>query len=161
MPDKAELYSIFASYPSKEHVQKFCKIGHGATTCRYLARRGTDFRCVKAVVSLKESLDKKVQEGSLGPQGDNCPGTLGFIIDKQKLLLGHTTIHHEAGKVTEGKFEGIEIIYGLVGVGGFSMTEKETQVAITPEGITFTAAAHPNLGSETILFEEPQKYSVI
>ena len=152
MPSPKELYSTFSSFPSKEHVEVVCKRGKGAETCRYLVM-SSDYGCAKAKAR-REVLDRRAQEGKMKAQGDNCSGTLGFIIDNQDLLKGNRTEHREAGYDREGPFDGIRLEDGIFKVAGFSINERFAQIEIRPEGIIFSA---PLVGSAIVFFNKPRE----
>jgi hypothetical protein len=58
---------------SDEMLKKICKIGAGKECCRYLACGAGGFECLKNS-SLKAIMDKRVNEGTMNAQGDNCDG---------------------------------------------------------------------------------------
>jgi len=153
MPNSKELYSTFSSFPSKEHIKNVCKRGKGAETCRFLIM-GPNFECAKAT-ALREALNRRAKEGSMEARGDNCPGTLGFIIDHQELLKGNRTLHIEDGvEDTEGTLEGLKLENGILQVEGFGMAEDFARVDIMRGGIIFSA---PYVGSATIFFDKPRE----
>lgn len=53
-----------------------CQMGKGAQTCAYLTVTGDGWQCAKTVdmVGIKMSIDKRLQEGTMTAQGDNCDG---------------------------------------------------------------------------------------
>jgi hypothetical protein len=56
-----------------DKVFKVCKIGQGKECCRYLAAGINGFLCLKLTEG-KKNLDKRVSEGNINAQGDNCEG---------------------------------------------------------------------------------------
>jgi hypothetical protein len=158
MPSPAELASKFASFPGGHQVQEVCKSGQGVAQCRYLVEHasstGTRSYCRKASSYERDRIDTAVAQGECEAQGDNCPGTLRFIMDNQDLLMGNRTVHHEAGEDTPGTFRGITRRNGIVNVEGIGFTEESADVSITPEGITFSARY---IGYATVFFDKPQE----
>lgn len=55
-----------------------CKLGRGHETCRYLIMAPTGFECVKFHAGVKALLDKRVEDGAMNAQGDNCEGDLNI-----------------------------------------------------------------------------------
>ena len=158
MPSPAELRSKFTAFPTTQHVQAVCRAGQGEGQCRYLSQRvnlaGTKNYCWKGSEYERECIDTQVAQGYVEAQGDNCPGTLGFVIDNQGLLMGNRTVHHEAGEDYEGTFTGINQRNGIIEVAGIGTAEKSVDVSISHEGIVFAARY---IGFATIFFDKPQK----
>jgi len=151
-----ELYAKFSAFPPEQHVQTICELGTDIQHCRYLAmvpdRQGAP-ECAKAS-NLRQVLNQRVSDADMVAQGDNCPGTLGFVIENQELLMGNKVIHHEAGEDTPLVFDGIRTNKGFIEVGGFMMNEDFVQIGITPDGITFNA---PYIGYAKVLFERVEQ----
>lgn len=55
------------------HAKDICKLGQSESCCRYLMIGGKDFQCAKLTLH-KDSINKKVENGELNAQGDNCDG---------------------------------------------------------------------------------------
>ncbi len=51
-----------------------CKIGTGATTCRFLVADANGLQCAKLDASLRGVIDWRVVNKTMNAQGDNCPG---------------------------------------------------------------------------------------
>ena len=60
-------------FPDYEYVEKVCKLGKGAYTCRYLTVTGRGWSCEKGS-TLKTLFDKRVALKQMNARGDNCPG---------------------------------------------------------------------------------------
>lgn len=58
---------------TEQRATDVCKRGQGADCCRYLAVHN-GWRCAKLTDGLREMIDKRIAEGTMGAQGDNCPG---------------------------------------------------------------------------------------
>ena len=59
---------------SDEHVEAVCKIGQREATCAYLLMSpGEGFICAKGS-SVEATIRAKLAAGTIGAQGDNCPG---------------------------------------------------------------------------------------
>jgi hypothetical protein len=58
---------------TEERSIEICKRGQGAECCRYLAVY-EGFRCAKLTDGLREMIDKRSAEGTMGAKGDNCEG---------------------------------------------------------------------------------------
>ncbi|MGB7240679.1 MAG: hypothetical protein WBC93_01155 [Sulfitobacter sp.] len=52
-----------------EFVKDTCKVGQGATCCKYLMM-GNGWECAKASPSMKSTIDAR----DMNAKGDNCPG---------------------------------------------------------------------------------------
>ena len=55
------------------YVKDVCKIGQGATCCRYLVIGPKGFECVRDT-DMKEYLDSRVAMETMVARGDNCDG---------------------------------------------------------------------------------------
>jgi len=58
---------------SKIHLNQVCKIGQGNECCRYLMDGPEGLECVKHT-SIKELVDRRVEDKLRVYQGDNCAG---------------------------------------------------------------------------------------
>ncbi|MCL4366294.1 hypothetical protein M1437_03645 [Patescibacteria group bacterium] len=158
MPSPEELRLKFTAFPTVQHVQSVCRAGQGAEQCRYLSQHvsltGTQNYCSRGSEYERERRDEQVARGDIKARGDNCPGTLGFVIDNQELLMGNRTVHHEAGKDYEGTFTGVHQRNGIIEVAGIGTTARSVDVNISQEGIVFSARY---IGFATIFFEKPQE----
>ena len=56
----------------ENHVRDVCKVGQGKECCRYLTRGLNGWSCEK--LTHAAYFDKRVAEGNMFAQGDNCPG---------------------------------------------------------------------------------------
>jgi len=57
-----------------EWAKRVCQVGQGAACCRYLLLAAHDgWRCGK-LTDFKAYFDRRVTEGTITAQGDNCPG---------------------------------------------------------------------------------------
>lgn len=55
-------------------VKNVCKIGQGASCCRYLVVGNAGLECAKCAPTLKSQLDGRVAMGLFTAIGDNCAG---------------------------------------------------------------------------------------
>lgn len=143
MTKEKDPYTIFSSFPPESHVETFCKPGSGEKTCRYLLME-EKFKCAKTS-SLRSHIDERVENAEMGAKGDNCGGTLGFIIENQELLKGKPTRQEERPHPTiwEAEFESIVIKNGLTELrttneGHLGIAEDYTKIDINREGIKFS-----------------------
>ena len=88
------LYEIFSSFPQSEHVERLCKPGQGKDSCRYLTLGGKGYGCAQTS-NLKDSIDKKVENGEKIASGINCEGLLGLILSRRDKLKGKKVKHQE------------------------------------------------------------------
>ncbi len=58
----------------EEHVKEICKLGKGSETCAYLMMSSDGWECAKDNPSIEVMILKRLQEGTIRAQGDNCPG---------------------------------------------------------------------------------------
>ena len=56
-----------------EYVEKFCKPGRGAETCRYLLMGKGGWECAKDS-EFQELVEKNFEKGIMVARGDNCAG---------------------------------------------------------------------------------------
>ena len=56
-----------------EKLKAVCKIGHGASCCRYLTCGAKGFECAKNT-PIGKLLDNRAKAGTMTAQGDNCDG---------------------------------------------------------------------------------------
>ncbi len=54
-------------------IEDVCKIGKGNECCRYLVIGTKGFECMKHT-SMKQLLDKRVEDKMMTARGDNCEG---------------------------------------------------------------------------------------
>jgi hypothetical protein len=59
--------------PTAEWAKTVCKVGQGRECCRYLTCGPNGWSCEKHT-ALGRTLDKRVEEKSIGARGDNCLG---------------------------------------------------------------------------------------
>lgn len=57
-----------------EYIKQVCKIGQGATCCKYLAMGPNGFECMKANEADKKIIDRNWATTEYVAQGDNCEG---------------------------------------------------------------------------------------
>jgi hypothetical protein len=57
----------------KAHLSAICKIKKGELTCRYISLGIKGYVCMKKS-PMKQTLDQKVIEQTIGARGDNCEG---------------------------------------------------------------------------------------
>ena len=55
------------------HLREVCRIGQGASCCRYLMMGAQGWECAKGG-SLQVTLDERVAASSMTARGDNCAG---------------------------------------------------------------------------------------
>jgi hypothetical protein len=84
------------SFLTEEYINKFCELGKGKETCRYLTM-GSGWDCEKGT-SLGRYLDERVEANTMNAQGDNCPGAIGFLCDGKLIgdLKGKKVSHEES-----------------------------------------------------------------
>ena len=158
-----ELFELFSSFPSKEHIEKICKPGSKeGKTCRFLVMEPSKgFRCAKATI-IRKTLDEKVAKGEMNAKGDNCEGLLRFIIEHQEKLKGKTVTHRESmpSFFAKGVLQGIEVRGELIYIKAdledlgvkeqyYSVNDLEISVG---NGITFTISGLGALIGETKIF---------
>lgn len=57
-----------------EYIKNVCKIGQGASCCRYLVVGSKGFECMKFDLNNKEFIDANWATVTHVAQGDNCEG---------------------------------------------------------------------------------------
>ena len=157
----AEFRSQIIAYPNARRVQDFCRPdSQGGARCKYLSgplekAGGTvpDYHCEIATL-MGRQLD--YHQRHEGVEGDgNCSGTLGFIIEKQQVLMGSATVYHKESEDTPEVFSGISVDNGMVLVGSFNIPEEFVTISVQPDKIVFTT---PDSSiTETVFLEKPQE----
>jgi hypothetical protein len=56
------------------YIKDVCKIGQGASCCRYLTMGAKGFECAKLEDKFKVSIDERVETGQMVSAGNNCEG---------------------------------------------------------------------------------------
>ena len=103
---KLDLLKILGKFPSKDHVQKICKIHQGRKTCRFRAiyqRRNFCTKCTDCRISMNNC----IREDKRRPHGDNCPGIIDVVIQNQSKLKGHQAFYYIDGVKITGEFDQI------------------------------------------------------
>ena len=62
-----------ANFIEDEYVLRVCRPG-SKETCRYLLMSPKGWECGKVILDLKDTLDKRVEQGLMKAKGDNCTG---------------------------------------------------------------------------------------
>lgn len=85
------------SFLTEEHIGKCCKPGKGKETCRYLTMGPDGWDCEKGT-SMGQLLDERVKANTIGAQGDNCSGVIGFLCEGKLIgeLKGKKVFHEES-----------------------------------------------------------------
>lgn len=60
-------------FPEMPYIENICKIGQGASCCRYLTVGVKGWACEKTT-SLRAAIDQRVLTGQFTALGDNCEG---------------------------------------------------------------------------------------
>lgn len=66
---------------AKAHIKKVCKMGQGASCCKYLVMGTKGFECMKTDPKNKKVIDDNWATTPHVAQGDNCPG---FGVEEKK-----------------------------------------------------------------------------
>lgn len=160
MLKEQDIYSAFISFPSPNHVMSVCKPNKDEQTCRHLAMEGKGFRCIKAS-PFRRIIDEETEAGATRAKGDNCEGILGFVVEKQDLLVGNPTEYEEGGPRLKEKaqFQFIKVEDGLITLATSKsvnprISENHVQIDVYKDSIRFSARGVGPLGGELKVYFE-------
>ena len=125
-----------------EQVNGKCGLGKGEGCCRYLTV-GKDFLCAKSSPDMRETLDKRFEQG-MNAKGDNCsgPDRLRFIRDTDGGFMGSDSF--KAGDIVYA-FHGYD--YGCLG---------PNEIGVMLESGKYPFIGVPSDSVEKVPFDDPE-----